>query len=593
MSPLPTRRPAFSRAAALLAQLALLLMLQVPAQAAEQPTLQLGPGVPAVQAWPAITLLSDPALQLTADEAVARLDEFRAPPPPYANLGPRRDAVWLQLRADVAADDGGDWLLDIDYPPLDRVDVYVVRSGHAVHLGTLGDTVPTSQRPLATRAHTMPLQLQAGQSHQLLLRVVTRSAMVLPARLIRAQAWQATEARVQMVQGLMAGLGLCLVLYSLAQWISLRDRMFLQYAAMVSCTTVFFFALNGLAAQHLWPGHPWLVDNAPVVAVMLALGAGFIFLERALGVSQLNRSMGRAMQLGAGLAFGAVMAFVAGWIDFRVIQTLASVMGPLTILMGAQAAMVRSRAGDGAARCILVAWSAYAVGAIIGVGLLRGLLPSNDWTRHALQAGSMVESIGFMLVLGVRMEQTRQGARRAHAESDVLRRLAHSDPLTGLRNRRGLSDVLQARLASCRTEQAVAIYLLDVDGFKQVNDRRGHDAGDELLVALATRLRLTLDAQAIVARLGGDEFVVVADRLTGAAAAQAIGQALLDAARLPFDLASGPCQVSLTVGYALAPQDGRDASLLLRRADAAMYVGKQTGRNCLYRDQKPAALVAA
>jgi diguanylate cyclase (GGDEF)-like protein len=369
--------------------------------------------------------------------------------------------------------------------------------------------------------------------------------------------------------------------------------MFLEYAAMVSCTTMFFFALNGLAAQHLWPGQPWLVNNAPVLAVMLALGAGFVFLERALAVSELNRSMGRAMKLGAVLAFAAVAAFVAGWIPLRGIQTLASAMGPLTILMGAQAAMVRSRAGDGAARCILVAWGAYAVGACIGVGLLRGLLPSNEWTRHALQAGSMIESIGFMIVLGVRMEQTRQGARRAHAESDALRRLAHSDPLTGLCNRRGLSEVLQDRLAACRTERAVAVYLIDVDGFKQVNDERGHDAGDELLIALASRLRLALGPLDIVARLGGDEFVVVADQLAGAAEAQAIGQNLLDAVGLPFAVTGGPCKVGLTVGYALAPQDGHDASLLLRRADAAMYIGKQAGRNRLYRDEHTAASVTA
>lgn len=162
--------------------------------------------------------------------------------------------------------------------------------------------------------------------------------------------------------------------------------------------------------------------------------------------------------------------------------------------------------------------------------------------------------------------------------------LAQSDPLTGLPNRRGLEAVLARSLAQAGPQRVAAVYLLDLDGFKQVNDRLGHDAGDALLVAVARRLRTCVRASDTVARLGGDEFVVVAEGLAGEDDAAALGRKLLEATDAPFDVAGAACHVGLTIGYALAPVDGGDGAVLLKAADAAMYAGKQAGRRQVRRN---------
>jgi diguanylate cyclase len=168
-------------------------------------------------------------------------------------------------------------------------------------------------------------------------------------------------------------------------------------------------------------------------------------------------------------------------------------------------------------------------------------------------------------------------------ERDALRSLAHSDPLTGLLNRRGLTEALRCALPINAAGPMLAVYLLDLDGFKLVNDSFGHDAGDELLVAVAGRLRAHLRASDAIARLGGDEFVLLAGALPGDTEAQQLGRKLLGAFHAPFDVAGQACRVGLTIGYALAPLDGNDGVELLRQADAAMYAGKQAGRFCLRR----------
>jgi diguanylate cyclase (GGDEF)-like protein len=356
---------------------------------------------------------------------------------------------------------------------------------------------------------------------------------------------------------------------------------------------MFFFAQFGLASQYLWPDSPWLAIHAAPLAILLALAAASLFVDRVLRVSEWSR-------VAAGLLHAvAVAAVVAGLlglveaIDYRLVQTIATLLGPvpMAVILGASVAQLRR--GDRAAAYMLVGWSAYAAGAGVLVALLRGWIDATPWTQHAFQIATLIEMGMWLRVLSLRMEEIRETAHRAQIERNTLDAMAHTDPLTGLPNRRGLDQTLPNALAKASSEQMVAVYLLDLDDFKPVNDRLGHEAGDEVLVAVAQRLQALLRTSDTVARLGGDEFVVVASGLHSDAEAQQLGAKLLEGFRRPFIAAGEACHVGLTIGYALAPQDGRDAIQLLQRADGAMYAGKRAGRHNLQRSEMlPAALPA-
>jgi diguanylate cyclase len=192
-------------------------------------------------------------------------------------------------------------------------------------------------------------------------------------------------------------------------------------------------------------------------------------------------------------------------------------------------------------------------------------------------------------VLGLRVKAIHSNADRTRLESETLRTMAHTDALTALPNRRGLNEHLGQALRDARSERMLAVYLMDLDGFKPVNDRHGHDVGDALLVAVGQRLQAQLRSQDVVARLGGDEFVVLANGLADEAAAQALGHKLLAAFDAPFTALGQRCEVGLTIGYALAPLDGEHADTLLKHADAAMYAGKAQGRRRLLRWEQGSA----
>ncbi|MCK2089174.1 EAL domain-containing protein [Thauera aromatica] len=169
-------------------------------------------------------------------------------------------------------------------------------------------------------------------------------------------------------------------------------------------------------------------------------------------------------------------------------------------------------------------------------------------------------------------------AMKAHQQQ--LEHIAHYDALTNLPNRVLLADRLQQAMLQCeRHERALAVAYLDLDGFKVVNDRHGHNTGDELLIALAHRMKTALREGDTLARIGSDEFVAVLVDLEEVQDCVPVLVRLLQAAAAPATVGDALLHVSASIGVTLYPQDAANADQLMRHADQAMYQAKQAGKN--------------
>jgi diguanylate cyclase (GGDEF)-like protein/PAS domain S-box-containing protein len=172
-------------------------------------------------------------------------------------------------------------------------------------------------------------------------------------------------------------------------------------------------------------------------------------------------------------------------------------------------------------------------------------------------------------------------SERRVAETELEHQALH-DPLTGLPNRALVLDRLGRALARAhRTGLHTVVLFIDVDRFKVVNDSLGHAYGDDLLVAVAARLRAALRETDTVARLGGDEFVVLLEDLSHEGVALEVAEKILEAMRRPFHLAGRELFVTASIGLALSVSESDTAESMVRDADAAMYVAKGRGRNRL------------
>jgi len=171
---------------------------------------------------------------------------------------------------------------------------------------------------------------------------------------------------------------------------------------------------------------------------------------------------------------------------------------------------------------------------------------------------------------------------------ETLSRLAFYDSLTGLPNRNLFSDRLDHALAAGRrTRRSFALLCIDIDHFKQINDTFGHDAGDELLRAVAVRLAQSVRANDTVARWGGDEFVAILDDVADQHLTSHIASKLLIACGRSYAVRGRDCCITLSIGASFYPRDGHDAATLLECADRAMYEVKARGRNGYHVLQQP------
>ncbi|AWX54254.1 MULTISPECIES: GGDEF domain-containing protein [Brevibacillus] len=199
-------------------------------------------------------------------------------------------------------------------------------------------------------------------------------------------------------------------------------------------------------------------------------------------------------------------------------------------------------------------------GDIIGESILSPVYDSNGVCTHVFSI-------------------TRDVTERTNLESQ-LAYMAYHDVLTGLPNRRLLSEKLQQALRAAQSkEEMVAALYLDCDRFKEINDTWGHDTGDLFLQMLATRLKSSVRDGDIVARLGGDEFVIVLTGIHSERQVEKIANRILLATQEPWMIEERAIPFSTSIGIALYPASASEAEQLLSNADKALYQAKNTGRN--------------
>lgn len=216
---------------------------------------------------------------------------------------------------------------------------------------------------------------------------------------------------------------------------------------------------------------------------------------------------------------------------------------------------------------------AYLVGIAIGWEFFAAV----SGTIYLGYIGFLLQAIMGMSMIACLLEDEREASELATVE---MEHLAYHDALTGLPNRPLYMDrLIMAVAQATRTSQKLAVFFLDLDRFKNINDSLGHSVGDALLKAVAERIRRCVREGDTVARLGGDEFTLLIPRIDHIEDAAKIAQKILETLKIPFKIADHELFVTTSVGISIYPSDGADPETLVRNADSAMYRAKDQGRD--------------
>lgn len=375
-----------------------------------------------------------------------------------------------------------------------------------------------------------------------------------------------------LVRAACIAVALALALSALMGWLSARDRAFLIYVGICVASVLWQAAMSGLSGYPEpwlpldWASAPWLVAlSSGVVALLLPV---LWWLNGGLRHWPGSR---RGLRILALLLAGLVV--LVPWLDWRQLGAAANALEGVYIL-GCGVAL-----GAG-----LWSWAHRDRWANVGLAALLPflLMIVADLAEARWLLAYRVEvlqlSVTWLLMMAAYALNQRLG--RLREQRDEMRQLADTDALTGLGNRRAGLRELAARMDLAGGEgQPLAIGFLDIDLFKEINDRHGHDVGDAVLIAVAAALRGCVRRQEEVFRMGGEEFLLMLPGCTGAQAAARLEQVRLRINEAGATLQVEGLQLTASIGLAQWRRGRDDLAGLLRRADHAMYAAKRAGRD--------------
>ncbi len=557
------------------------------AQAA--PSIQLIDSQTTVDAWPSVTYYVDHSAALDVSQAIALTEKFVSPKTAYGTLGIHKAPVWLKIPFQLSPDSDGLWVLDIDYPPINRLDVYLTTKQQITQQATFSNLNTVKERSVNGRAHTLVLKAHPGDSYELYIRAENAGAMILPITISKPVSFHQKAQKEQILQGVLLGTALCFLMFSLMSGFNFRDLFFIKYALLITGGVLFSLLQTGIGGQYLWHGNRWIELHMGGLSAFIASTGSFLFIEHAL-----RQAMGplekRIMKMGAVLCIACALIYSFDLIDTQIVTLLVSTLGLAPALLGLPGAIRMTKRGERVGWYFLAAWLIYFVTTAVLIEVIKGRVDVGFWTIHSFQFGATADMFIFMAVLGMQSQALREDASKTKTEHLRLITLAHTDLLTSLPNRQSLYESTKEALKSLGRNQFLAIYIIDIDKFKAVNEHFSQTIGDELLIAVAKRLQYAVSQNSLVSRFTANEFAVLAPVLPTSEHAVKMGQALLKAFDEPFVLNKKPYSITLTIGFAIAPLDSKDASNILRQANEAMYAGKRLGGNQLIRSANPQGL---
>jgi len=540
--------------------------------------------------------------QYDIDQIIAQwpsIADFERPQEAH-NFGFTESPYWFHTRVINRDGPSSDWVIEGLYSIIDRIDLYLVREDGDIEHYKAGDSVAFSSRGRKHHSINFRFDLPQGEQADLYFRVETTGAVQMPLLLWTNEAFSASDHQERFVFGLYYGLLLCMAIFNLLIFFSIRDTNYLWYVSYIVFFGLLQFSLNGMAFEHLWPEQPWWNNRA--ISFFIAMGMfsilGFArsFLLLRYNVPWLNRIVVGVMALFPFMALAAVV-----YPDYGPVIRTSTAVASISVLFILAGGLITLYQGFRPARYFMIAWSALLTGMMLYTLKTFGLLPANFLTEYAIQIGSAFEAVLLSLAMAARLRllmlenqkiqkemtlKLEQRVSERTAELEVANRkleaLSCTDGLTGLHNRRFFDERLDLEVGRSSRNGPLSLLMIDVDLFKPLNDTYGHLAGDDCLRKIAQIIAGGVSRKAdVVTRFGGEEFAVILPDTNADGArnrAEIIRRGIAE--DLNFIWEGKRLEVTVSIGVATVAPGGRvSPEDMIAAADKGLYEAKRNGRN--------------
>ena len=551
------------------------------------------------------------------------------------NFGVDPSNFWFKTRINFDKQSSDDYLVEIAYPVLDFIDLYIFQNGKMKKAYHTGDRLAFNTRSLEHRNFLFPLPLlQTDIPVDIYVRAQTAGAMQLPFFIWEQQVFWEQDQFQLMAHTFFFAILITLALYNFMLFVSLRDNAYLLYVLYIISLTISQMGLRGMNYQLLVPDHPIINERMLLTSIGVAIIFAGLFARKFMALPRtspiLNKIMLFIVTLAVIQAIGGI--FMPYSLNVKMGILLTAISCPTLLIVG----LIQWLKGYKIARFFTLAWAVYLIGQFAITLSKFGLIPRTTWIEHGPEIGAGLEVILLSFALADRMNEERRkrhlaqenallherSAREAQEHSltiqnqaneelesrvnartlelsetleelsevnEKLHALSTLDGLTKVGNRRAFDNVLEREWRRCMRDQVeLSLLLLDADHFKQINDQYGHQTGDECLKRIAAILGESVKRPADgVARYGGEEFAVVLPN-TSEQGAIIIAERIRSSIETDILTFEGQ-NIVLTISIGLASSKPNasqsfNQTSLIEKADKALYLAKKEGRNrvCVY-----------
>ncbi|HIE6436770.1 TPA: 7TM diverse intracellular signaling domain-containing protein [Pseudomonas aeruginosa] len=344
---------------------------------------------------------------------------FRRHDKDVLNAGYSRSVFWLRLDLDyrpVASSDPRTWLLELAYPPLDKLDLYLPdgQGGYRLAQRT-GDTLPFASRPIRQNNYLFELGLEPNKPQRVYLRLESQGSIQAPLTLWSPKAYLEEQPERIYVLGIIYGVLLVMLIYNLFIFLSVRDTSYLYYILYIASFGLYQVSVNGAGIEYFWPDSPWWANAATPFLIGSAALFGCQFARSFLHTRDHSVWVDRGLL--ALMAVGALVMLMALTMSYAVALRLATYLAlAFTGLIFAAGILAWLR-GMRVARYFIIAWTAFLLGGIVNTLMVLGYLPNMFLTMYASQIGSALEVGLLSLALADRINAMKEERARILQES--------------------------------------------------------------------------------------------------------------------------------------------------------------------------------
>lgn len=572
-------------------QLSLLILSSFFSSAFASPVVIKSSDLEPIELTPHYQFFVDPEHNVTIKDILSPRNrkniKFVSLPNGDANLGFQPDTYWFKSQVINRKYEPVERLLEFDFPLLDHLSVYIVNDKNQQILNqyNTGDLLPFDSRPFQHSNFVFPIALPAQAELTFYFRIQTQGTMTAGSTLWQPESFLEHARFSYFALALYLGLLIGLFSYNLLVFISIRDTSYLYYVLLAASLIFTVGSYSGLWFETMWSNSPrWHNLSAPISFSLIGIFASLFsrkFLQTDITAPLPDKALFFIM-----LAFIAIIIVTpfAPLIYIAPVLSIISFFLAVTIII---IGIVLSLEKDQTAQIYLISWVFFLLGGIIISFRNFGLIPLSPFSQYSLFIGSTLAMLSLSFALASRINKVMGESEgliitneRLLEQEKTLKQLAHYDALTGLANRTLILAKLELLFSQCKRKGTkLAILFIDLDKFKPINDKYGHDVGDEVLITVANRLRSALRNSDSIGRLGGDEFIVVVEPSTKSFDPQNVANKVKKVLEAPFVILDDDVKLGASIGVAIYPDNGENIESLMTFADSTMYIDKAYRNN--------------